>query len=132
MLILPSWSTPMIAGTGAGENRFAESSAAVDQVAGIDEIVALGAQVVRHAVEGFAKLPEIALGPMHRHLHMQVARCDHIRRSNQAADRRDQPVGEIQSDQHGGQHHDQRDNGVHQAESHGDAEAASPPSAHNR
>ena len=110
------------AGAGAREHRLAEAPAAVDQVAGVHQVVALGAQVVRHAVEGLAELAEIALGFVHRHLHMQIAGRDHIGGVDQAADRRHQPVGEIQPDQHRRQQHDQRDHRIHQTEGDGDAE----------
>ena len=51
------------AGAGAGQHRFGEAAAAVDQVAGAHDVVALGAQLLRHLVEGLAELGEVAFGP---------------------------------------------------------------------
>ena len=120
------------AGAGARQHRLAETAAAVDHVAGMDQIVALGAQVVGHAVEGLAELTEIAFGFVHRDLHMQIAGRNHIGGVDQTADRRDQPVREIQPDHDRRQQHDQRDHGIHQAERDGDAGAPAIPSAHSR
>ena len=44
------------AGAGAGEHRLGEAAAAVDHVARAHDVVALGAQFLRHPVEGLAEL----------------------------------------------------------------------------
>ena len=49
------------AGAGAGQHGLGEYAAAVDEVAGAHDIIALGAQLLRHFVEGRAELRDIAL-----------------------------------------------------------------------
>ena len=112
------------AGAGGRQHRLDEAAAAVDQVAGVDEIVALRPQFLRHLVEGLAELREVALRAQHRHLDMKVAGGDQIRGSHQAADRSHQPVGEIQPDQHRRHQDGQRDHREHQGERNLDAEPA--------
>ena len=62
------------------------------------DVVALAAQFLRHAVECFAELREIAFRLADRHAHMKVAGGHDIGGADQAPDRRYQAVGEIQSD----------------------------------
>ncbi len=112
------------AGARRRQHRLDEAAAAVDQVAGVDQFVALGAQLLRHLVEGLAELGEIALRLVHRHLHMQIAGRHDIGRAHQPPDRRNQPIGEIQADQNGGHQDGQSDHGKHQRERYLHAEAA--------
>ena len=112
------------AGAGAGEHRFGEAAPAVDQVAGAHDVVVLGAQLLRHLVEGFAELREIAFRAVHRHLDVQIAGRDDVGGADQAADRRHQPVGEIKPDPCRRQQHDERDDGEHQREGDLNAEPA--------
>ncbi len=112
------------AGAGAREHGLGETAAAVDDVAGADDVVALGAQFLRHLVEGRAELGEIAFRPAHRHLDVEIAGRDDVGRADQAPDRRHQPVGEGEADPHRRQQHRQRDHRVHQRERDLDAEAA--------
>ena len=112
------------AGARRGQHRLDEAPAAVDQFAGIDQFVALGAQLLRHLVEGLAELREIALGVVDRHLDVQIAGRDDIGGAHQPPDRRHQPVGEIQPDQNRGHQDGQRDHGEHQREIHLNAEPA--------
>ena len=86
--------------------------------------VALGAQLLRHLVEGFAELGEVAFGAAHRHLHMEIAGRDDIGGADQPPDRRHQPIGEIQPDPRRGQQNGQRDDGEHQREGDLNAEPA--------
>ena len=53
------------AGRDAGQDGFHEAAAAVEQVVGAEELVALIAQRVGHVVEGLAEIGEIA-GPAAR------------------------------------------------------------------
>ncbi|MEY9184765.1 hypothetical protein ABIA41_006200 [Bradyrhizobium sp. USDA 313] len=73
MPTLPEVSDADDAGARRGQHGLDEAAAAVDQVAGIDELVALAAQFLRHLVEGLAQLGEIAFRLMHGHLDMEVA-----------------------------------------------------------
>ncbi len=71
--------------------------------------------------------PNLARSPSERRTGtwmLQIAGRNHIGGADQAADRRDQPVGEIESDPGRGQQHDQRDDGEHQRERDLDAEPA--------
>ena len=104
------------AGAGARQHGLGEAAAAVDDVARAHDIVALGAQLLRHLVEGLAQLREVALRAPDRHLHMQISGRHHLRRSDQAPDRRDQIVRKVETDPHRGKQHDQRDDSIHQAE----------------
>jgi len=72
MPTLPEASTPMMPAL-ADDSTLDEPAATVDQVAGADQFVALGAQFLRHLVEGLAELGEIAFRFVHRHLHIQIA-----------------------------------------------------------
>ena len=60
------------AGAGRRQHRLGETSPAVDDFAGADQVVALGAQFVGHLVEGLAELGEIALRSQHRHLDVRL------------------------------------------------------------
>src|ERR1700722_20852317 len=71
------------AGAGRRQYRLDEPAAAVDQFAGVDEVVALGPQLLRHLVESLAELGEIALRLVHRYLHVQIAGRDDIGRGDQ-------------------------------------------------
>ena len=104
------------AGAGAGEHRFGESPAAVDQVARAYDVFMLRTQFLRHLVESLAELGEIALRTADRHLHMEISGRDHIGRADQPADRSHQPIGEIEPDPGRGEQNDERDDGEHQRE----------------
>ena len=104
------------AGARARQHRFGKPPAAVDQVARAHDVVALGAQLLRHLVEGLAELGEIAFGAPGRHLDVEIAGRDDLRGADQAADRRNQIIGEIEPDPHRREQHDQRDHRVHQPE----------------
>ena len=104
------------AGRGAGQHRFGEAAAAVDQVARAHDVVALRAQLGGHAIEGLAELGEIAFRLAHRHAHIEIAGGHDIGGADQAADGRDQHVGEIEPDPDRGEQHGERDDGVHQRE----------------
>ena len=91
------------AGAGAGQHRFGEASPAIDLVARAHDVVVLRAQLVRHLVEGLAELGEIAFRSADRHLNVQIAGRDHVGGADQAPDRGDQPVGEIEPDPGGRQ-----------------------------
>ena len=106
------------AGTRRRQYRFDEAAAAVDQVTGVHQLVALGAQFLRHLVEGFAELRQVASRALHRNLDMQIAGRDDIGRAHQAPYRGNQPVGEVQPDQHRSHQDGQRDDGKHQRERH--------------
>ncbi len=69
---------------GAGQNRFGETAAAVDQVARAHDVVALGAQLLGHLVEGLAEMGEIAFGAADRQLHKKIAGGDEIARRRSA------------------------------------------------
>ena len=112
------------AGAGRGQHGLDETAPAVDQFAGADQLVALAAQLLRHLVEGLAELREVAFRLQDRHLDVEVAGRDDIGRAHQAADRRHQPVGEVQPDQHRGHQDGQRDHREHQRERDLDAELA--------
>src|SRR5258706_12426011 len=65
------------AGACRRQHRLDEAAAAVDKVAGVDQLVALGTQLLCHLVESLAELREIALRPVDRHLDMPIpARYD--------------------------------------------------------
>ena len=110
------------AGAGAGKHGFGESPPAVDEIARANDVVMLRAQLLRHLVEGLAQLGEIAFGAAHRHLNIEIAGRDHVGGADQTADRRDQPVGEIQPDPGRRQQNDQRNDREHQRERDLDAE----------
>ena len=110
------------AGAGSRKHGFGESPPAVDEIAGANDVVMLRAQLLRHLVESLAQLGEIAFRPAHRHLNVEIAGGDHVGGADQAADRRDQPVGEIQPDPCGRQQNDQRNDREHQRECDLDAE----------
>src|SRR6202521_806266 len=112
------------AGTGAGQDGFGEAAAAVDDVMGAHQIVALGSQLLRHLVERLAEMPEIALAVANRHTDVEVPGRDQAGGADQATDRRDQAVGEIQPDPDRRKQHDQRDHRVHRGKRHLDARAA--------
>ena len=116
MLTQPWPSMPMTPALAPGQHRLGEAAAAVDDVARAHDVVALRAQLVRHAVEGLAEMGEIALRLAHRHAHIEVAGRHGVGGADQAADRRHQPVGEVEPDPHRRQQHDQRDHRVHQRE----------------
>ena len=88
------------AGARRRQYRLDKAAAAVDQVRSADQLVALGTQFGGHLVEGLAELREIALGFVDRHLDVQIAGRNDIGCAHQIADRRHQPVGEIQPEQH--------------------------------
>ncbi len=98
----------------AGEHGLGESPAAVDHVARMYDVVVLRAQLLRHLVEGFAELGEVALGAADRHAHTQIAGGDDVGGADQAADRSHEPIGEIEPDPRRGQKNDERDDGEHQ------------------
>src|SRR5258705_12099705 len=81
------------AGACRGQHRLDEPAAAVDKVAGADQLVALGAQLLCHLVECLAELREIALRPMDRHLYVQIASRNDIGRAHQPPYWCDQPIG---------------------------------------
>ena len=112
------------AGTGRRQHRLDESPAAVDQVRGVHQFITLGAQFGRHLVEGLAELREVTFRLVHRHLDMQIAGRNDIGGAHQIADRRHQPVGEIQPDQHRRHQDGERDHRKHQREGDLDAEPA--------
>ena len=85
------------AGAGAGQHRLGKSPPLVDDVARAHDVVALRAQLVGHPVEGLAELGEIALRAPHRHLDVEIAGRHDVGGADQAADRRDQPVGEVRA-----------------------------------
>ena len=112
------------AGARRGQHRLDEAAAAVDEVAGVDELVALAAQLLRHLVEGLTELGEVAFRLVHGHFHMEIAGRDRLGRVHQPPDRRDQRVGEVEADQHRGHQDGQRDHREHQRERDLDAEPA--------
>ena len=112
------------AGAGACQHRLGETAAAVDDVTRPHDVVALGAQFLRHAVEGFAEMGQIAFRLMNRHPHIEVAGGHDIGGADQPPDRRDQAVGEIKTDPDRRQQHGERDDRVHQCE--GDLHAKTP------
>src|SRR5262249_56786711 len=61
------------AGARPREYRLGEAAAAVDEVAGPHDVVALGAQLLRHLVESLAELGEVALALPHRDLDIEIA-----------------------------------------------------------
>ena len=61
---------------------------------------------------------------LHGHLDIQIAGRNIARRAHQPPDRRHQPVGEVEPDQHRGHQDGQRDHREHQRERHLDAEPA--------
>ena len=115
MVITPSRVDADDARRNAREHRFREAAAAVDEIARGGEAVMLAAQLRRHLVEGFAEMGEIALAVADRHLDIEIARRDLVGRVDEAADRRDQPVGEVEPEPDRGQKHDQRDQREHRA-----------------
>ena len=112
------------AGARARQHRLGEAAAAVDEVARPHDVVALGAQFLRHLVESLAELGEIAFRTAHRHLDMEIAGRDDVGGADQPPDRRHQPVGEGKADPHRRQQHGQRDDREHQRE--GDLHADAP------
>ena len=124
MLILPSASTPMTPALAPASTASVKRRRLSIMIARAHQVVALGAQLLRHLVEGLAELGEVALPAPHRHLHIEIAGRNQIGGADQAADRRDQPVREIEPDPHRRQQHDQRDDGVHQREGDLHADAA--------
>jgi len=82
------------------------------------DVLVLGAQLMRHLVEGLAEASEVAAGTLDRDLDLQVAGRDHVGGADQAADRRDQAIGEIEPDPRRRQQHDERDDAEHQRERH--------------
>ena len=99
-----------------GKDRLGKATARIDLIVCAHDVVALRTQLLCHAVEGLAKMGEIALGVPHRHADEQIAGGDGIRGADQAPDRRDQPIGEIEPDPDRGEEDDQGDHGVHQRE----------------
>src|SRR6185437_14572947 len=88
-------------GTCAGQNRFRKPPPAINEIARKHDVVTLCSQFSRHASERFAKLIEIALRLADRHSYIKVSGGYCICGTNQPADRRNKPVGEIQADPYG-------------------------------
>ena len=76
----------------------------------------LMAQLRCHLVEGFAKVSQIALPAPDRHLNVEIAGRDLVGRVDQPADRRHQPVGEVEAEPDCRKQHDQRDEREHRRE----------------
>ena len=104
------------AGARASQNGLGEATAAVNQVTGTDDVVALGAQLLGHLVESLAQLGEVPLGAPRRHLDVKIAGRDNLSRADQAPDRCHEVIGKVQSDPDRGQQHDERNHRVHQSE----------------
>ena len=109
------------AGRDAGQDRLREAPAPVDEVARGGQAVVLAAQLGRHLVEGLAEMGEVALRPPNRHLDVEIAGRDLVGRVDQAADRRDEPVGEVEAEPDRREEDDQRDQREHGRE--GDLDA---------
>ena len=124
MPTLPEASTPMMPALADDSTASMKRRRLSIRLAGVDQFVALGAQLLGHLVEGFAELRQIAFRLVDGNLDMQVAGRNDVGGAHQAADRRDQPVGEIQPDQHRGHQDGQRDHREHQREGDLDAEPA--------
>ena len=112
------------AGADAREHRLGEAAALIDLVARADDVFVLRAKLLRHLVEAFAQVREIALAPPQRNLDVEISGSNEIGGADQAADRGGEPIGEIQSEPHRGQQQDQRDDRIHQRE--GDLYAEAP------
>ena len=111
-------------GRNPGEHGFGEAAPAVDEVGRGGQAVVLAAQLRGHLVEGLAEMGEVALGLAHRHLGVEVAARDLVGGMDEAPDRRDEPVGEIQPEPDRREQHDQRDQREHRGE--GDLDALAP------
>ena len=84
----------------------------------LHDVVTLRPQLLRHPVKGFAELRQVAFRLAHRNAHIKVSGRNGIGGANKPPDRRNQPVGKIQSDPDCREQHRQRDHGVHQRERH--------------
>ena len=105
----------------ARQHRLGEPAPAIDQVARRGQPVMLVAQLGGHLVEGFAEMGEVALAAPHRHLDIEIAGRDLVGGVDQPADRRHEPVGEVQAEPDRREQHDQRDQREHRRE--GDLDA---------
>ena len=116
MLTRPSASTPMTPALDARQHRLGKTPATVDQVARAHEVVALGAQFLRHLVEGLPEMGEVAFRTADGQLHIEIAGGNNISSADQPADRRHQIVGEMQPDPDRRQCRDQGDHGIDEGE----------------
>ena len=121
MVITPSGIDADHACRDTGKNRLGEAAAAIHQVARRGQAVVLAAQLRGHLVEGLAQMAEIALAAPHGHLNVEIAGRDLVGRMDQPADRRHEPVGEVQPEPDCRKQHDQRDEREHGRE--GDLDA---------
>ena len=99
------------AGRHAGQHRFGEPPAFVDLAVGLHQLAALRGKLAGHAVERARQRGDLVAA---RHLgdaHAQIAAAHPFGGVDQRADRPRDLVGQHQADQHGGQQHQQRDDG---------------------
>src|SRR5262249_23850249 len=74
------------AGARPRQHRLGKSPSAVDKVAGAHDVVALGAQLVRHLVKSLTELREISFGWSDGHLNVKIAARDDVGSPDQPAD----------------------------------------------
>ena len=72
-------------GAGSGQHRFSETTPTIDEIASPDDVVALGAQLLGHFVEGLTELGEVPFRAAGRHLDEEIAGCNHLSGADQAA-----------------------------------------------
>ena len=96
------------AGGDAGQHGFGEAAALVDQVLGLQDLVALRLQLLQHLVEGVAQRGDVAVGSAHRNGNVEIAGRHLVGGADQLADRPHQPVGDGDAGPDRRQHDDQR------------------------
>ena len=103
---------PDHAGADAGQHGFGEAAAFVDLAVGGDQRVALGIELLGHAVEGQAQRADFVVVALDFDLRLEVAFRDAFGRADQARDRLHQPVGGPQAQPDRRQQDDQRNDAV--------------------
>ena len=66
MVIVPVGIDADDAGGDAGQHGLGEAAALVDQILGLQDLVALRLQLLQHLVEGVAERGDVAVGRAHR------------------------------------------------------------------
>ena len=116
MVMMPVGIDADDAGGDAGQHRFREAAALVDQILGLQDLVALRLQLLQHLVERVAERGDVAVGSAHRHGDVEIAGRHLVGRADQLADRPHQPVGDRNAGPDRRQHDDQRQAEIEQRE----------------
>ncbi len=95
---------------------FGELAALLIDLIGLEQVLSLGLELLRHAIEAVGEVAQIAPALLHRHLDVEIARTDPPGGDHQVADRIHEAVGKRDADPQGGeqQHHGKTD--IHDGE----------------